>query len=88
MMSPSGKLCTLTMDEVSLKANLQYDLCTDEVVGVEDFGEGKRTNKVATSALSLVFMARGIKEKRKQPLGYVLVHESCPSEQRRLLSDW
>ena len=25
MMSPSGKPCTLTMDEVSLKANLQYD---------------------------------------------------------------
>ena len=79
MMSPSAKLCSLTMDEVSLKANLQYDQCTDEVVGVEDFGEGKRTNKVATSAL--VFKARGIKEKWKQPLGYVLVHESCPSEE-------
>ena len=67
------------MDEVSLKANLQYDQCMDEVVGVEDFREGKRTNKVATSAL--VFMARGIKEKWKQPLGYVLVHESFPREE-------
>ena len=26
-------------------------------------------------------MVRGIKEKWKQPLGYVLVHESCPSEE-------
>ena len=29
-MSDSGKLCTLTMDEVSLKANLQYDEAKDE----------------------------------------------------------
>ena len=59
-MSESGKVCTLTMDEVSLKANLQYDQAKDEVVGVEDFGDGERSNKVATAAL--VFMARGIKE--------------------------
>ena len=77
-MSESGKLCTLPMDEVSLKANLQYDQAKDEVVGVEDFGDGERSNKVATAAL--VFMARGIKENWKQPLGYVLVNEACPSE--------
>ena len=46
MMSPSGKFSTLTMNEVSLKANLRFDQCKDEVVGVEDSGEGKRTNKV------------------------------------------
>lgn len=57
---------------------MQYDQSKDEVTGVEDFGDGKRTNKVATAAL--VFMARGIKENWKQPLGYVLVHEACPSE--------
>ena len=45
---------------------------------MEDFGEGNRTNNVATAAL--VFMARGIKENWKQPLGYVLVNESCPSD--------
>ena len=77
-MSESGKLCTLTMGGVSLKANLQYDQAKDEVVGVEDFGDGERSNKVATAAL--VFMARGIKENWKQPLGYVLVNEACPSE--------
>ena len=36
MMSPSGKFCTVTMNEVSLIANLQFDQCKDEVVGVED----------------------------------------------------
>ena len=47
-------------------------------IEVEDFGGGKRTAKVATTAL--VFMARGIKENWKQPLGYIFVDESCPSE--------
>ena len=78
MMNESGKLCTLTMDEVSLKANLQYDQSKDEVTGIEDFGEGDRSSKVATAAL--VFMARGIKDNWKQPLGYVLVNEAFPSE--------
>ena len=41
MLDDMGKLCTLTMDEVSLKANLQYDESKDEVTGVEDFGKGK-----------------------------------------------
>jgi hypothetical protein len=78
MMNESGKLCTLTMDEVSLKANLQYDQSKDDVTGVEYFGEGHRSSKVATAAL--VFMARGIKDNWKQPLGYVLVNEAFPSE--------
>jgi hypothetical protein len=70
MMNKSGKLCTLTMDEVSLKANFQYDQSNDDVTGVEYFGEGDRSSKVATAAL--VFMARGIKDNWKQPLGYVV----------------
>ena len=59
LMNESGKVCTLTMDEVSLKANLQYDQKTDKVIGVEDYGNGKRSEKIATSAL--VFMAIGLK---------------------------
>ena len=78
LMNEAGRVCTITMDELSIKANLQYDQTTDKVIGVEDFGDGKGTAKVATSAL--VFMARGIKENWKQPLGYVLVNESCPGE--------
>ena len=78
LISETGKLCTLTMDEVSLKTKLQYDQTNYEMVGVEDFGDGSRSNELATCAL--VFMARGIKENWKQPLGYLLVHESCPSE--------
>ena len=59
-MNDAAKVCTLTMDEVSLKANLQYDEKTGRVIGVEDFGNGLRTRKIATS--SLVIMARGLRE--------------------------
>ena len=78
LMNGAARICSITMDELSLKVNFQYDQATDRVIEVEDFGDGERTGKVATSAL--VFMARGIAENWKQPLGYLLVNESCPSE--------
>ncbi len=77
-MSEASKMCAVTMDELSLKANLQYDQLKDEVTGVVDFGSGDRIGEVANS--TLVFMARGITENWKQPLGYLLVHEARPSE--------
>jgi hypothetical protein len=39
------------MDEVSLKTHLYYDISADKIVGLEDYGSGYRTNKVATSGL-------------------------------------
>ena len=53
-MNAQEKLCTLCMDEVSLKIHLFYDLPGDKIVALEDFGGGYRTNKVATSALVLL----------------------------------
>ena len=53
-MNEMEKLCTLCVDEISLKTHLFYNVSDDKIVGVEDFGGGYRTNKVATSAL--VFM--------------------------------
>ena len=75
-MNEMEKLCTLCVDEISLKTHLFYNVSDDKIVGVEDFGGGYRTNKVATSAL--VFMLRSISGGWKQPLGYTLVNESCP----------
>ena len=46
------------------------------LIGLEDFGGGYRTNKVATSAL--VLLVRSISGRWKQPLGYVPANESCP----------
>ena len=53
-MSEMEKLCTLCVDEVSLKKHLFYSTGDDQIVGLEDFGGGYRTNKVATSALVLL----------------------------------
>ena len=75
-MSEMEKLCTLCVDEVSLKKHLFYSIADDQIVGLEDFGGGYRTNKVATSAL--VLLVRSISGGWKQPLGYVLANESCP----------
>ena len=52
-MSESEKLCTLCMDEISLKTNLHYDISKDIIVGLEDFGSGTRTNKVAIEVIDL-----------------------------------
>lgn len=43
------------MDEMSLKTNLYYDISTDKIVGLEDYG-----NEVATSGLRSI-TASGMK---------------------------
>ena len=75
-MNEMEKLCTLCVDEVLLKTNLFYNIGDDQIVGLEDFGGGYQTNKVATSAL--VLLVRSISGGWKQPLGYVLANKSCP----------
>ena len=42
VMSDISKLCTLCMDEISLKRNLLYDISTDEVIGFVDLGAGQK----------------------------------------------
>ena len=77
-MNETGRLCVISFDEVSLKSNVCYQSSTDEIVGLEDFGDGEKSNCIATSAI--VFMARGIVDNWKQPLAYYLVNESCDSQ--------
>ena len=67
------------MDELSLKTNLFYDVKNDRIVGLEDFGCGTQTNKVANQAL--VLLIRSISGKWKRPLGYALVNGGCPREE-------
>ena len=78
-MNEQEKLCTLCMDELSLKTNLFYDVKNDRIVGLEDFGCGARTNKVANQAL--VRLLQSISGKWKQPLGNGLVNGGCPREE-------
>lgn len=73
------KLVTLCMDEISLKTHLYYDISADKIVGLEDYGSGYRTNKVATSGL--VFLVRSITGGWMQPLGYALVNGACSRDE-------
>jgi hypothetical protein len=70
-MDENAKLCTISMDEMSLKVNIAYDSSKDEIIGLKDFRDGEKGTDLASSAL--VFMPRGVLEKWKQPLGYLQV---------------
>ena len=72
-LDPKEKICTLCMDEMSLKTHLHYSIPSDTIVRLEDFGCGYWTNKVATSAMVMLC------GKWKQPVGYFLVNGGCPS---------
>ena len=72
-MSEASKMCTIVLDEMSIKANLYYDSTKDELIGLEDDGEMK-SNRVATSAL--VFMVHGVNENWKQPVSYYFSNEA------------
>ena len=85
-MRENEKLCNLCMDEISLKTNLFYDIANDKIIGLEDYGSGTRTKKLANSALVLLLIS--ISGKWKQPLGYVLVNGGCPTrEMEELMKD-
>jgi len=68
------KYCTLCIDEMSLKAYLNYDSKTDEVIGLEDLGNEKR---VKPACNAIVGMLRGIRNSWKQPLFFNLVYTQC-----------
>lgn len=85
-MSEQEKLCTLCMDEISLKTHLYYDNSRDRIIGLEDFGDGIRSNKLANSGF--VLLLRSISGKWKQPIGYALVNGACPTdEMERIMKD-
>ena len=64
------KLCIISFDEMMVKSGLTYIRGDDMVEGFEDFGSLGRTSRPADHAL--VFMARGLRQKWKQPLGFFL----------------
>lgn len=70
-MSDLEKLCSLSWDEVSLKAHLDYSSTRDEIDGFVDLSY-VRTPGFATHALT--FMIRGIHASYKQPIGFFFTH--------------
>lgn len=65
---PVNRMCVLMFDEMAIKEHVWYDKTADIIVGYEDFGNGRRENKVANHAL--VFMAQGCRRSWKQPMAY------------------
>ena len=55
-LSTAGKQCVISFDEISFKTNLSYESNTDELVGLDDYGDSNRYDSLATSAI--VFMSR------------------------------
>ena len=76
-MTPRDRLCIVTFDEMSLRSSLTYNISTDSIEGVEDFGSKGKTARIANHAL--VFMARGLTARWKQPVGYFLSKDATPA---------
>ena len=76
-MADEARDCVLTMDEMSIKCNLYYDIGRDEVVGLEQYNSEK-TSLIANNVM--VLMARGIFINWKQPLAYIFVNTTCKEE--------
>jgi len=62
------------LDEIFLKCGFKYGKKEDKIMGFEHFGESDESDKVA-----LVFMARGLFDRWKQPLAYFFAHNSSPA---------
>ncbi len=84
-MNATGRLCVISFNEVCLKSNMCYQSSTDEIIGLEDFGDGEKTNCICH--ICNCVMACGIVENWKQPLAYYLVNESCSSTKVKEKSD-
>ena len=69
-MQAKQKVCTLVLDEMTIKEGVSYDIFRDEVEGLEDFGSLGRTAFIANHAVT--FMVRGLCDKWKQPVAYFL----------------
>ena len=61
VMNSISKICSICIDEMSLKTNLIYDISADEILGFVDLGASKKCELIATSAL--VVMACGMADK-------------------------
>ena len=74
-MTEVEKECCLVFDEIALKKQLNYNVEKDFIEGLEDFGEiiDKSQNSQSSPAdHAVVFMARGLIHRWKQPFGYMV----------------
>ena len=80
-LKPLDRPVSLMLDEISLKSRLEFDPKEQKLVGLEDFGVGKRTGRVAKYALCA--MIQGIANNYKQLIGYVFSSSPTPATELR-----
>ncbi|KAK3932840.1 DNA transposase [Frankliniella fusca] len=78
-----ARLVTVAFDEMFINEEVYYDTVTDQIRGVEDYGDKGRTSELANHVL--VFMVQGAVEDLKFPVGYYPVHSTCPSDTLAIL---
>jgi hypothetical protein len=72
--SDRNKFCTLLLDEISLKSHLDLSTKFDSIIGLEDFGNDRRSPNLATHALCA--MVRGIAKDYRQLLGFIFINKA------------
>lgn len=83
LLEEKGKDCFITLDEMSIKSHIFYDISKDNIVGFEET-MNRKNNNLATSAL--VVMVRGIASSWKQPIAYFFYKSTAvPSEIKDIL---
>ncbi|KAK3907247.1 Transposable element P transposase [Frankliniella fusca] len=78
-----SRLVTLAFDEMFINEDVYYDTVTDQIKGLEDFGDRGRTSVIANHVL--VFMVQSVTEDLKFPVGYYPVSNTCPSDTLAIL---
>ena len=71
------KYCTLSLDEMSIKAGLSYNSNQDCMLGFENYGTCSSQN---IGKQALAFMVSGLFAHWKQPLGFFISKSSTPAE--------
>lgn len=71
IVNPLYKYCVISIDEMSLREHLKYDMKRDEVIGLTGFNDLSMTESIANHSTTI--MVQGLFEKWKQPIGYWFV---------------
>ena len=69
--SAQSNVCAVVLDEMTIKEGMSCNPSRDEVEGCEDFGYFGRPAFIANH--TIVFLVRGLHDKWKQPVGYILL---------------
>ncbi|CAG4916445.1 unnamed protein product [Colias eurytheme] len=72
------RACVVSFDEMSIMRSLEYSKTRDYIEGLEDYGSGHRTNKIAKNVL--VFVVRGLYKSWKMPIAYFLSSGNVKAE--------